>query len=117
MDNVCRKHFLRSEFLNSTEDGVRRSIEEFVKSLGRTVSAEAVRERDKINNSQCALKVAKLCSKHAKADSVAQLVEHYTFNVGVLGSNPSGITDSNKKAFRIATKADFLKAFFFGVNI
>ena len=26
-------------------------------------------------------------------DSVAQLVEHYTFNVGVLGSNPSGITD------------------------
>ena len=27
-----------------------------------------------------------------KDDSVAQLVEHYTFNVGVLGSNPSGIT-------------------------
>ena len=25
-------------------------------------------------------------------DSVAQLVEHYTFNVGVLGSSPSGIT-------------------------
>ena len=25
-------------------------------------------------------------------DSVAQLVEHYTFNVVVLGSNPSGIT-------------------------
>ena len=25
-------------------------------------------------------------------DSVAQLVEHYTFNVRVLGSNPSGIT-------------------------
>jgi hypothetical protein len=25
-------------------------------------------------------------------DSVAQPVEHYTFNVGVLGSNPSGIT-------------------------
>lgn len=25
-------------------------------------------------------------------DSVAQLVEHNTFNVGVLGSNPSGIT-------------------------
>jgi hypothetical protein len=30
----------------------------------------------------------------AKADSVAQLVEHYTFNVGVLGSNPSRITSS-----------------------
>lgn len=25
-------------------------------------------------------------------DSVAQLVEHNTFNVGVLGSNPNGIT-------------------------
>ena len=25
-------------------------------------------------------------------DSVAQLVEHNTFNVGVLGSSPSGIT-------------------------
>ena len=29
-------------------------------------------------------------------DSVAQLVEQYTFNVWVLGSNPSGIT--KKKA-------------------
>ena len=27
-------------------------------------------------------------------DSVAQLVEQYTFNVWVLGSNPSGITKS-----------------------
>jgi hypothetical protein len=26
------------------------------------------------------------------SDSVAQLVEQYTFNVWVLGSNPSGIT-------------------------
>lgn len=26
-------------------------------------------------------------------DLVAQLVEHNTFNVGVLGSNPNGITD------------------------
>jgi hypothetical protein len=33
-------------------------------------------------------------------DSVAQLVEHYTFNVVVLGSNPSGIT-SNFKPFQI----------------
>lgn len=30
--------------------------------------------------------------RNQKHDSVAQLVEHYTFNVGVLGSNPSGIT-------------------------
>ncbi len=26
-------------------------------------------------------------------DLVAQLVEHNTFNVGVLGSNPSGVTN------------------------
>ena len=31
-------------------------------------------------------------------DSVAQPVEHYTFNVGVLGSNPSGITVNAKNA-------------------
>ena len=34
-----------------------------------------------------------ICTPNFKADSVAQLVEHYTFNVGVLGSNPSGITE------------------------
>jgi hypothetical protein len=32
------------------------------------------------------------CNPKKRDDSVAQLVEHYTFNVGVLGSNPSGIT-------------------------
>ena len=32
-----------------------------------------------------------------KSDSVAQLVEHYTFNVVVLGSNPSGITVETKR--------------------
>jgi hypothetical protein len=31
------------------------------------------------------------------SDSVAQQVEHYTFNVRVLGSNPSGITMSEKQ--------------------
>ncbi len=30
--------------------------------------------------------------KHFSKDSVAQLVEHLTFNQGVLGSSPSGIT-------------------------
>lgn len=30
--------------------------------------------------------------RRAGLDSVAQLVEHDTFNVGVLGSSPSGIT-------------------------
>ncbi len=35
----------------------------------------------------------KICkTKFQNHDSVAQLVEHYTFNVRVLGSNPSGIT-------------------------
>ena len=29
------------------------------------------------------------------ADSVAQLVEQYTFNVWVLGSNPSRVTSKN----------------------
>ena len=29
-------------------------------------------------------------------DSVAQLVEHNTFNVGVLGPSPSGVTKENK---------------------
>jgi hypothetical protein len=33
-------------------------------------------------------------------DSVAQPVEHYTFNVGVLGSNPSGITKQSESEER-----------------
>lgn len=38
-------------------------------------------------------------------DSVAQLVEQYTFNVWVLGSSPSGITKERKshKALRFVT--------------
>ena len=35
-----------------------------------------------------------------KNDSVAQLVEQYTFNVWVLGSNPSGITDAERETER-----------------
>lgn len=30
--------------------------------------------------------------RKTQADSVAQLVEHNTFNVGVMGSSPIGIT-------------------------
>lgn len=33
-----------------------------------------------------------MIDKQFVIDLVAQLVEHYTFNVRVLGSNPSGIT-------------------------
>jgi hypothetical protein len=45
-------------------------------------------------------KINKRCHKRMY-DSVAQPVEHYTFNVGVLGSNPSGITNEAEKAFSI----------------
>ena len=41
---------------------------------------------------QCILEY--FCTPKKRDDSVAQLVEHYTFNVGVLGSNPSGITST-----------------------
>jgi hypothetical protein len=43
--------------------------------------------------------------QEAKIDLVAQLVEHNTFNVGVLGSSPNGITDRN------STKAASIAAF------
>jgi len=33
-------------------------------------------------------------------DLVAQLVEHITFNDGVLGSSPSGITETKVKIFK-----------------
>ena len=42
-------------------------------------------------------------------DSVAQLVEQYTFNVWVLGSNPSGITKQSEKQNE---SDDFLLFFF-----
>ena len=48
-------------------------------------------------------------------DSVAQLVEHYTFNVGVLGSNPSGITNGSLKTitkFQKPVKQAFTGFFF-----
>gem|GEM_PF-2342063 len=44
------------------------------------------------------LQTTKGTTKYQVQDSVAQLVEQYTFNVWVLGSNPSGITKkSNSK--------------------
>ena len=36
--------------------------------------------------------------KGKRSDSVAQLVEQYTFNVWVLGSSPSGITKLRRKS-------------------
>ena len=46
-----------------------------------------------------------------RLDSVAQLVEHYTFNVGVLGSNPSGITNDYKKSLQINCRLFFYLLF------
>ncbi len=40
--------------------------------------------------------------KGLKEDLVAQLVEHYTFNVRVLGSNPSGITNRRSSETKAA---------------
>jgi hypothetical protein len=45
-------------------------------------------------------------------DSVAQLVEQYTFNVWALGSNPSGITLFIRKNNQSLVKHSFYKAFF-----
>ena len=36
---------------------------------------------------------AYFCTPKNEVDLVAQLVEHNTFNVGALGSSPSGITE------------------------
>ena len=36
-----------------------------------------------------------------KGDSLAQLVEHNTFNVGVLGSSPRRITENKRKIKQI----------------
>ena len=43
----------------------------------------------------CTPKKGKFVRKDSFGDLVAQLVEHNTFNVGVLGSSPSGITTLN----------------------
>ncbi len=43
--------------------------------------------------------------KGKRSDSVAQLVEQYTFNVWVLGSSPSGITKLRRKSGLFLCKA------------
>ena len=52
-------------------------------------------------------------SKGKRLDSVAQLVEQYTFNVWALGSSPSGITKLRRKSglfcFKDLSKARFRK--------
>ena len=46
-----------------------------------------------------------LHSQKTRDDSVAQLVEQYTFNVWVLGSSPSGITNHAVAWFSLLRKA------------
>ena len=41
-------------------------------------------------------------------DPLAQLVEHNTFNVGVLGSSPKRITKNNPQETDYQSLADFL---------
>ena len=55
-------------------------------------------------------------TKRCRLDSVAQLVEHYTFNVGVLGSNPSGITPSDSLKHESSQIKRF-ESFLFSVEI
>ena len=47
-------------------------------------------------------------------DFVAQLVEHNTFNVGALGSNPSGITNKTARNYLIVTGCFVLS---FAINL
>jgi hypothetical protein len=44
---------------------------------------------------------ATLLQKATRLDSLAQLVEHNTFNVGVLGSSPKRITENKRKIKQI----------------
>ena len=54
-----------------------------------------------------------LLKERGNIDSVAQLVEHYTFNVRVLGPSPSGITETKTKTCKTSTYRFFL---FYDVN-
>ena len=47
------------------------------------------------------IEIALFLHSQKQADSVAQLVEHDTFNVGVLGSSPSGITKVKPQSGRL----------------
>lgn len=58
-------------------------IKKMSKKFGRYLSIAYLCTRIKEKNT---------FTKFTKGESVAQLVEHITFNDGVLGSNPSGFT-------------------------
>ena len=48
-----------------------------------------------------------------RIDSVAQQVEHNTFNVGVLGSSPSWITQTKSKTMKTADNQSLSAVFLF----
>ena len=49
--------------------------------------------------------------KFEKDDSLAQLVEHNTFNVGVVGSSPTRITSKTLEIKQLDIKSDCLFSF------
>ena len=48
-----------------------------------------------------------------RLDSLAQLVEHNTFNVGVLGSSPRRITQTKRKTMKTADNQSLSAVFIF----
>ena len=78
------------------------------------VAAPAARSRTPTASSRCAWPPtrtdltgsrlafpSRLLLKQAGAEPVAQLVEHETFNLGVVGSNPTGLTKRPRLATRV----------------
>ena len=58
---------------------------------------------------------ATLFQKASRLDSLAQLVEHNTFNVGVLGSSPRRITEKRRGYFN-EIASSFLRVGALGIS-
>ena len=58
-------------------------------------------------------KVATFATLLESTDSLAQLVEHNTFNVGVVGSSPTRITNKTLKIKQLDAKSDCLISFIY----
>ena len=72
------------------------SKEGWLTSYSQAVSRAKAENKNILMDFKCLLYLQPDLQAYCKSkrqDSVAQPVEHYTFNVGVLGSNPSGITE------------------------
>ena len=53
-------------------------------------------KKNRLKNNKVTKKAVLLHPQNRKVDSVAQQVEHNTFNVGVLGSSPSRVTKTKR---------------------